>query len=77
MLTYSLIWMNRKVMPSISVVKMPACNPRRFSALIETSAQCSVKDDITRIAVLMPAISLGSSSPWAGHSCPCTTRMKK
>ena len=56
---------------------MPARKPKRLSFLIDVSAQCSVTDDDSRIAVLTPATSLGSSVPAAGHSSPFTTRMKK
>ena len=77
MWTYSLIWMKRNVAPRPKVVKMPACSPRRLPALADSSAQCIVKDDDSRIAVLTPAISFGRWSPSAGHSAPCTTRMKK
>ena len=70
MWTYSLIWMNRNVQPSRNVVRMPACRPRRLPLLWACSAQCSVNEDETRIAVLTPAISFGSSVPSAGHSAP-------
>ena len=56
---------------------MPAWSPRRLPILCACSAQCSVNEDEIRIAVLTPAISFGSSVPSAGHSAPCTTRMKK
>ena len=56
---------------------MPACSPKRLLDLADSSAQCIVSDDDSRIAVLTPAISFGSSVPAAGHSSPFTTRMKK
>ena len=56
---------------------MPACRPRRLPAFTLSSAQCIVNDDDSRIAVLTPATSFGSTSPSAGHSAPPTTRMKK
>ena len=77
MWTYSLIWMNRNVAPSRNVVRMPAFSPKRLPFLTDSSAQCIVSDEDSRIAVLTPAISFGSSVPAAGHSSPCTTRMKK
>ena len=77
MWTYSLIWMKRNVAPSPSVVTIPAFSPKRLPDLAHSSAQCIVNDDESRIAVLTPAISFGSSVPAAGHSSPFTTRMKK
>ena len=46
---------------------MPACSPKRLPCLADSSAQCIVSDEETRIAVLTPAISFGSSVPSAGH----------
>ena len=56
---------------------MPAFRPKRLPFLIEVCAQCMVSDEDSRIAVLTPAMATGSSVPEAGHSSPCTTRMKK
>ena len=77
MWTYSLIWMKRNVKPSRNVDRMPAFRPKRLPFLIEVCAQCMVSDEDSRIAVLTPAMATGSSVPEAGHSSPCTTRMKK
>ena len=61
MWTYSLIWMLRNVAPSSEVSSMPAFSPKRLSFLIEICAQCIVSDELSRIAVFMPAIATGSS----------------
>jgi hypothetical protein len=45
--------------------------------LTDCSAQCIVKLDVTRIAVLTPATKTGSSNGGCGHGIPCTTRTKK
>jgi hypothetical protein len=75
---YSLIWMKRKVVPSSSVVTNPSCIPRRLPLRIDSSAQCMVKLDETRIAVLTPATATGSSNPSGGHGPSLeTTRRKK
>ena len=66
MWTYSLICTNRNVAPSRNVVRMPACSPKRLPLLADSSAQCTVIDEESRIAVLMPAISFGSSVPSRG-----------
>ena len=49
-------------------------SPKRWSRLIETSAQCIVNDDEIRIAVLMPVASTGRSMPAGGHAV-CVNRM--
>jgi len=72
-----LICTNRKVAPRSVVSRMPALKPFRSSFLIETRAQCRVSEELSRMAVLTPAMATGSSVPAAGHSAPCTTRMKK
>ena len=45
--------------------------------LIDCSAQCIVKLEVTRIAVLTPATNTGSSKGGCGHGSPFTTRTKK
>ena len=77
MWTYSLICTNRKVAPSAKVVKIPACSPKRLPAFADSSAQCMVTEDESRMQVFTPAMYLGSSVPSAGQSAPPTTRMKK
>ena len=67
MWTYSLIWMKRNVAPSRNVVRIPALSPKRLPDLSDSCAQCIVNDDESRIAVLTPAISFGSSVPSAGQ----------
>jgi len=46
---------------------MPAFRPKRLPFLIDVSAQWIVSEDESRIAVLNPATTFGSSVPWAGH----------
>ena len=57
---YSLIWTVRNVRPSRNVVSIPAFIPKRLPLRTETSAQCSVTDEESRIAVLTPATASGS-----------------
>ena len=78
---YSISWITRKLKPSANVRTSPACIPARLPFLIELSAQCIEKLDVTRSRVLTPATNAGS---WygAGGQCPpqnalLTTRMKK
>jgi hypothetical protein len=78
MKTYSLIWMHRKVRPSRKVVSIPTRRAARFSLRAPSSAQCIVKLDESRIAVLTPAMATGRSTPSIGnHPASFTTRMKK
>ena len=42
-----------------NVSTSPACSPARLPRLIDCSAQCIVKLDVTRIAVLTPATNTG------------------
>src|SRR5664279_6594473 len=56
---------------------MPALMPKRLPRLIEVSAQWSVSDEDSRIAVLTPATDSGSSVPAVGHGLWLTTPMKK
>ncbi len=52
----------------ISVNSSPSARPRRLPRLIETSAQCIVNEDDTRIAVLMPVESTGISNGSGGKT---------
>jgi hypothetical protein len=45
--------------------------------LIDWRAQCIVKLEVTRMAVLTPATKTGSSNGGVGHGIPFTTRTKK
>ena len=55
----------------------PACRPARLPRLIDWSAQCIVKLEVTRIAVFTPATKTGSWNGGGGHGEPLTTRTKK
>src|SRR5262245_62315564 len=55
----------------------PAFSPARLPRLIDVSAQCIVKLDVTRMAVLTPATKTGRCSPGGGQGYSFTTRMKK
>src|SRR5947209_8104936 len=74
---YSLIWMNRKASPRQKVATIPALRPKRFPFRTDTSAQCKVRDEDSRIAVFTPATASGTDVPGAGHGSGFTTRMKK
>ena len=52
---YSVTCVARNVKPIRNVSTRPARRPARLPRLIEVSAQCIVKLDVTRIAVLIPA----------------------
>ena len=65
---YSIICVKRNVKPIRNVSTRPACMPARFPRRIDWSAQCTVKLDVTRIAVFTPATNLGSSKPCGGHA---------
>ena len=70
---YSITWMHRNVSPSPKVSTSPACRPRWLPFLIEVSAQCIEKLEVTSSAVLMPATNAGSWYGDGGH-CPSKTR---
>ena len=55
----------------------PALRPARLPRLIDVSAQCMVKLDVTRISVLTPATNTGRWNPCGGQGWWLTTRMKK
>ena len=57
---------------------MPTLSAARFSFFAPSCAQCIVKLDEIRIAVLTPAIAFGRSTPLTGNqSSPATTLTKK
>ena len=74
---YSLIWIVRKVSPSMNVLAIPAFIPNRLPFLAEVSAQCNVSEEESRTRVLIPATPSGSLVPGAGHGLWFTMRMKK
>ena len=74
---YSAICVSRNVRPMAKVSTRPALSPARLPRLIDVSAQCIVKLDVTRIAVLIPATKTGRCRPGVGHGSWLTTRMKK
>ena len=74
---YSRAWVSRKTRPIRKVRSSPACSPARFPRLIDCSAQCMVKLEVTRIAVFTPATNTGSSNGCGGQGIPFTTRTKK
>ena len=53
MWAYSIIWVSRNAVPIRIVSTRPAWSPRRLFRLIDCSAQCIVKLEVTRIAVLI------------------------
>ena len=63
--------------PISTVSTSPACIPARLPFLIDVSAQCIVKLEVTRISVLIPATYTGSEYGGVGHGTPFTTRTKK
>ena len=73
-------WVSRNAEPIRIVRTSPACSPRRLLRLIDCSAQCIVKLDVTRIAVLTPATNFGNSYGGGGQIAEAsglTTRTKK
>ena len=71
---YSRICRPRKVRPITSVRPRPRIRPSRRPRDADTSAQCMVNDEATRMAVLMPVVALGISKPPNGYS-PWLKRM--
>ena len=65
---YSMNWVRRNAVPIRMVSTSPACSPRRLLRLIDCRAQCIVKLDVTRIAVLTPATNFGNSYGGGGQS---------
>ncbi len=74
---YSAICVSRNVRPMKNVSTRPARSPARLPRLIDVSAQCIVKLDVTRMQVLTPATNTGRCSPGGGHGYLFTTRTKK
>src|SRR6476620_12234425 len=75
---YSVICVARKVKPIRNVSTSPAHRPARLPRLIEVKAQCIVKLEVTRIAVLTPATKTGRWKPSGGQEGGLlTTRTKK
>ena len=52
---YSRAWMSRNVSPSRNVSASPAIRPERLFRLIDWSAQCMEKLDVTRMIVFTSA----------------------
>ena len=75
---YSVICVARNVKPIRKVRTSPAFSPARSPRLTEVSAQCTVKLDVTRIAVFTPATKTGRWKPTGGQCGGLlTTRTKK
>src|SRR3954453_19214177 len=77
---YSMNCVSGNAVPSRIVRTRPACRPRRLLRLTDWSAQCIVKLEVTRIAVLMPATNFGNSNGCGGQTAGAsglTTRTKK
>ena len=77
---YSTTCVSRNASPIMNVSTIPARNALRLPRLIDWSAQCIVKLEVTRIAVFTPATKTGK---WYGSGGQCsgapgfTTRTKK
>ena len=70
----------RNASPIRNVSTMPARKAFRSPRLIDWSAQCMVKLDVTRMHVFTPATKTGNSYGAGGHSSGAlglTTRTKK
>src|SRR5205823_12744509 len=78
MRAYSRICVSRNVRPIRNVSTSPAWRPKRFPFLIEVSAQCIVKEEVTRMQVFTKATNTGrwKGEPWC-QGTPFTTRTKK
>src|SRR5262245_24403174 len=74
---YSRSCVRRNVSPIRNVRNRPARRPQWLPRLIDCSAQCIVKLDVTRMQVLMNATKIGRWYGGVGHGTPFTTRMKK
>src|SRR4029453_19572071 len=77
---YSTNWVRRKARPIMKVSVIPARNAGRLPRLIDCKAQCIVKLEVTRIAVLTPATKTGNSYGAGGQGLGAsglTTRTKK
>jgi hypothetical protein len=70
----------RKARPITKVSTIPARKAGRLPRLMDWSAQCIVKLEVTRMAVLTPATKTGNSKGSGGHvsgALGLTTRTKK
>src|ERR1700756_1623300 len=74
---YSSSCVIRNVSPIRNVSSSPARRPHTFPRLIDCSAQCTVKLDVTRMHVFTNATNTGSWKGGVGHGTPFTTRTKK
>ena len=77
---YSTTCVSRKAKPMRNVSTIPARNAGRLPRLIDCSAQCIVKLEVTRMAVFTPATNTGKWYGSGGHSAGAsgfTTRTKK
>jgi hypothetical protein len=79
MRAYSRACVSRNASPISSVSTSPAFIPLRLPRLIDCSAQCIVKLEVRRTAVLTPATKTGRWNGGSGHGCASglTTRTKK
>src|SRR5262249_21263912 len=77
---YSINCVQRNVRPITKVRTIPARNAFRSPRLIDCSAQCIVKLEVTRMQVLTPATNTGNSYGGGGQvlgALGFTTRTKK
>jgi hypothetical protein len=74
---YSIPCVMRNVRPIRNVSNSPARRPQVLPRLIDWSAQCIVKLDVTRMHVFRKATNTGRWNGGVGHGVPCTTRTKK
>src|SRR5664279_3053688 len=74
---YSIACVIRNVSPMRKVSSNPARRPQTFPRLIDLSAQCIVKLEVTRMEVFTSATNFGRWNGGVGHGVPCTTRTKK
>src|SRR3954453_12505945 len=74
---YSSPCVMRKLRPIRKVRNRPARSPQTLPRFTDVSAQCIVKDDVTRMHVLTNATYTGSEYGGVGHGTSFTTRMKK
>ena len=59
------------------VSRRPARKPQTLPRFTDWSAQCIVKEDVTRMHVLTNATKIGRWNGGVGHAVPATTRTKK
>src|SRR3954447_24386407 len=73
---YSSPCVMRKVRPMKKVRKSPARRPQTLPRFTDVSAQCIVKDDVTRMQVLTNATCTGSEYGGGGHGSLLPTGAK-